>query len=60
LTCIKAFSGQPVHARYTTTKERTMRTISELAATIAIWALLAIGIFFGLRAAWRKRRNRSR
>lgn len=37
-----------------------MLTYSELAASIAIWALLAIGIFFGLRAAWRKRRERGR
>lgn len=37
-----------------------MLTNSELAATIAIWTLLAIGIFFGLRAAWRKKRNRRR
>ncbi|GEM_PF-3177628 len=37
-----------------------MLTSSELVAIIAIWLLLLIGIFFGLRAAWRRRRNRGR
>jgi len=37
-----------------------MLTCSELVATIAIWALLAIGVFFGLRAAWRRQRERRR
>lgn len=32
-----------------------MLTTSELFATLAVWALLAIGLFFGLRAAWRRR-----
>lgn len=36
-----------------------MLTSSELIATGAVWLLLAIGIFFGLRAAWRRRRNRN-
>lgn len=35
-----------------------MHTISEIAVTSAIWALTAIGCFFGIRAAIRKRRAR--
>jgi len=35
-----------------------MITSSELIATIAIWLLTAIGCFFGLRAAWRRRRKK--
>jgi len=35
-----------------------MITTSELFATIAIWLLLAIGVFFGLRSAWRRRRGK--
>ena len=37
-----------------------MLTSSELIATLAIWLLLAIGIFFILRAAWRRRKKRGR
>lgn len=36
-----------------------MHTISEIAVTAAIWVLTAIGCFFGIRAAIRKRRARS-
>ena len=32
-----------------------MLTTSELFATLAVWALLAIGLFFGLRGVWRRR-----
>jgi hypothetical protein len=35
-----------------------MLTYSELAAVIIIWALTMAGIFFGGRAAWRRRRQR--
>lgn len=34
-----------------------MITSSELVATTIIWLLLAIGIFFTLRAIWRRRKN---
>lgn len=37
-----------------------MLTSSELVATAAVWLLLAIGVFFGLRAAWRRRGSRRR
>lgn len=36
-----------------------MITISEIAVTITIWALTAAGIFFGTRAAWRRRKQAS-
>jgi hypothetical protein len=35
-----------------------MLTASELVATIAIWLLLSVGVFFALRAAWRRRKRR--
>lgn len=35
-----------------------MHTVSEIAATIIVWILLVIGMFFGLRAFLRKRRER--
>lgn len=34
-----------------------MLTSSELIAIIAIWALTTIGLFFFLRAVWRRKRN---
>lgn len=34
-----------------------MLTFSELVVTLVIWALLATGLFFGLRAAWRRRKS---
>jgi len=34
-----------------------MITTSEIAATVAIWALTAVGVFFGARAAWRRRKR---
>jgi len=34
-----------------------MITVSELAASLIIWALAAIGIYFGGRAAWRRRKQ---
>lgn len=37
-----------------------MLTSSELVAILVIWLLLAIGLFFGLRAVLRKLRNRRR
>jgi hypothetical protein len=33
-------------------------TTSELIVTLTIWLLTAVGGFFGLRAAWRRRRAR--
>jgi hypothetical protein len=38
--------------------EGMMLTISEIAVTIAIWTLTAIGCFFGIRAAIRSRRSK--
>lgn len=35
-----------------------MLTASELIASIAIWALTAIGLFFLLRAVWRRKRKK--
>ena len=35
-----------------------MLTVSELAASLVIWVLAAIGIFFGGRAAWRRRKRK--
>jgi hypothetical protein len=35
-----------------------MLTVSEIAASLAIWALTAVGVFFGLRAAWRRRKQK--
>ena len=32
-----------------------MTTVSELATSLIIWVLAAIGIYFGGRAAWRRR-----
>jgi hypothetical protein len=34
---------------------RVMITTSEIAATVTIWVLTAVGTFFGGRAAWRRR-----
>jgi hypothetical protein len=39
-------------------EQKNMQTTSEIVATLVIWALTAAGIFFGGRAAWRKRRKR--
>lgn len=36
-----------------------MMTISEIAVTITIWVLTAAGCFFGIRAALRRRKERS-
>ena len=35
-----------------------MLTISEVAAILAIWALTAAGVYFGVRAAWRRRKRK--
>ena len=35
-----------------------MLTISEIAVTATIWVLTAIGCFFGIRAAIRRRRSK--
>ncbi len=35
-----------------------MITTSEIIATATIWLLTAAGVFFGLRAAWRRRKPR--
>ncbi len=35
-----------------------MLTFTETVVTLAIWVLTAVGLFFGLRAAWRRRRRR--
>ncbi|HEY6872830.1 MAG TPA: hypothetical protein VI298_08920 [Geobacteraceae bacterium] len=35
-----------------------MITTSEYAAIVTIWALTLAGVFFGGRAAWRRRRHR--
>lgn len=35
-----------------------MTTTSEIAVTVTIWILTAAGMFFGLRAAWRRRKQR--
>lgn len=35
-----------------------MITTSELAVTITIWVLTLAGLFFGGRAAWRRRRQK--
>lgn len=35
-----------------------MLTISDIAVTVAIWVLTAIGCFFGIRAAIRSRRSK--
>jgi hypothetical protein len=34
-----------------------MTTVSEIAATTIIWALTVCGVFFGGRAAWRRRKQ---
>jgi hypothetical protein len=34
-----------------------MITTSELAATITIWVLTSSGVFFGSRAAWRRKKQ---
>jgi hypothetical protein len=34
-----------------------MTTTSEIAATGIIWILTAAGVFFGSRAAWRRRKQ---
>lgn len=36
-----------------------MTTFSEYAVTITIWLLTLAGLFFGGRAAWRRRRHPS-
>jgi hypothetical protein len=36
-----------------------MITTSELAVTITIWVLTAAGVFFGSRAAWRRRKQKN-
>jgi hypothetical protein len=35
-----------------------MITTSEYAAIITIWVLTLVGVFFGGRAAWRRRRHK--
>ena len=35
-----------------------MITISEIAVTITIWVLTLSGLFFGGRAAWRRREQK--
>lgn len=60
LTCIKVLIRFLRYKEASPFKEHPMLTPSEFVATLAIWLLLAIGIFFGLRAAWRRRRNRRR
>lgn len=35
-----------------------MLTISERAVTMLIWTLTAMGVYFALRAAWRKCKSR--
>jgi hypothetical protein len=35
-----------------------MLTTSELAATLTIWVLTLVGVFFGGRSAWRRRRQK--
>jgi hypothetical protein len=35
-----------------------MITASEYAVTITIWVLTLLGVFFGGRAAWRRRKRR--
>ena len=37
-----------------------MLTISEVAVTVTIWSLTAVGGFFGIRAAIRKKNMKSR
>ena len=37
-----------------------MITTSEYAVTITIWVLTLAGIFFGGRAAWRRRKEKQR
>jgi len=39
-------------------EENAMVTTSEVAATAIIWVLAVFGGFFGIRAAWRRRRKR--
>ena len=34
-----------------------MLTISEIAVTATIWVLTAAGLFFGIRAAWRRKKQ---
>jgi len=36
----------------------TMITTSEIAVTVTIWVLTVCGAFFGIRAAWRRKRKR--
>lgn len=35
-----------------------MLTFSEIIVTLTIWVLTAAGLFFGLRAAWLRRKNK--
>jgi len=35
-----------------------MLSFSEIVVTLTIWVLTAAGLFFGLRAAWRRRKNK--
>ncbi|WP_429886604.1 hypothetical protein [Geoalkalibacter halelectricus] len=35
-----------------------MLTFSERVVTLVIWALTATGLFFSVRAAWRRRKER--
>jgi len=35
-----------------------MITTSEIAVTITIWVLTLAGLFFGSRAAWRRRKEK--
>ncbi|WP_281415538.1 hypothetical protein [Pelotalea chapellei] len=37
-----------------------MITTSEIAVTITIWVLTLAGVFFGSRAAWRRRKKKKR
>ena len=36
-----------------------MLTFSEIVVTLTIWVLTAAGLFFGLRAVWRRRKNKA-
>jgi len=62
LTCINALPGKlrqnPDHLA--NIRGVSMLTTSEIAAIVIIWVLLAIGVFFGLRAALRRRRAKRR
>lgn len=37
-----------------------MHSFSEFVVTLTIWGLLLVGLFFGLRAALRKRKRRDK